>query len=321
MRALVTGATGFVGSHLVETLLRRGDDVYALDRRAQGRQDNRGVHLFGADLLDAGAVDSVVQEARPAAVYHLAAQSSTADSLADPWATIETNLRGQINLFDAVLQSGCESRILVACSSDEYGAVAPEDVPTDERAPLRPTSPYAVSKVGQDAIAFQYFAQYGLKTIRVRAFSHTGPGHDERFVLPSFAKQVAEIEAGTMEPRLRVGNLDVERDFTDVRDMVEAYCLALEKGVPGDVYNVGQGVAIALRSVVSDLVALSRVPIDIVVDSARLRPSDVPRQQANTAKFRALTGWKPRIPWSATLFDTLEFWRARVRATTHTAVS
>jgi GDP-4-dehydro-6-deoxy-D-mannose reductase len=204
--------------------------------------------------------------------------------------------------------------VLIVGSSDEYGQVLPDEVPTDERVPLRPTTPYAVSKVGQDVMGHQYFAQHGLPVIRVRPFNHTGPGHDARFVIPSFARQLAEIEVGEREPVLRVGNLDVARDFSDARDMVRAYRLALLAGAPGDVYNLGSGRSVRLGDVVDDLIALCRVPVRVEVDPALVRPTDVPRQEADTRKFGQLTGWQPHIPWHTTLLDTLEYWRARVQS-------
>src|SRR5947209_1573033 len=311
MRALITGVGGFVGRHLVAHLLEEGDNVCGLGRAA----DVSGIGsigVFQADLSDRSAVTRVIREAQPEAVYHLAAQSSPAESLADPWATIGNNLLAQINLFEALLSSGQRPRVLVIGSSDEYGKVEPEDVPTHEDVPLRPTTPYAVSKVGQDVMGFQYFAQHGLPVVRVRPFNHTGPGQDARFVMPSFARQLAEIEQGEREPVLRVGNLDVARDFTDVRDMVCAYRLALVAGVPGDVYNLGRGRSVRLTDMVDELISLCRVPVQTRVDQTLLRPSDVPRQEADTRKFTALTGWQPRIAWHTTLRDTLEYWREKV---------
>jgi GDP-4-dehydro-6-deoxy-D-mannose reductase len=312
VRALITGIGGFVGRHLLHHLQAEGDDVSGLARPADCQDLAMSVRVYHSDLGDRTAVERVMRETRPEAVYHLAAQSSPAESLADPWATIGNNLLGQINLFEAVLSAGIRPRVLVVGSSDEYGRVRPEDVPTDENVPLRPTSPYAVSKVGQDVMGFQYFAQHGLQVVRVRPFNHTGPGQDVRFVIPSFAHQLAEIEAGEREPVLRVGNLDVARDFTDARDMVCAYRLALVAGVPGDVYNLGRGRSVRIAEMVDELITLCRVPVETRVDQTLLRPSDVPRQEADTRKFTTLTGWQPRIAWHTTLRDTLEYWRQKV---------
>jgi GDP-4-dehydro-6-deoxy-D-mannose reductase len=312
LRALITGVGGFVGRHLLNHLQDEGDEICGL-----GRTDDvwgiSGVRVFRADLVDRSAVERVIREVQPEAVYHLAAQSSPAESLGDPWATIGNNLLAQINLFEALLGAGLRPRVLVIGSSDEYGRVRPDEVPTHENVPLRPTTPYAVSKVGQDVMGYQYFAQHGLPVVRVRPFNHTGPGHDARFVIPSFAQQLAQIEAGTREPVLRVGNLSVERDFTDARDMVCAYRLALVSGVPGEVYNLGRGRSLRIAQMVDELTSICRVAVEVRVDPALLRPSDIPKQEADTRKFTSLTGWQPRIPWHTTLRDTLEYWREKVR--------
>ena len=320
MRALITGVGGFVGRHLLAHLLEEGDNVCGLGRAA----DVSGIgsiRVFQADLSDRSAVTRVIREAQPEAVYHLAAQSSPAESLADPWATIGNNLLAQINLFEALLSSGQRPRVLVIGSSDEYGKVEPEDVPTDEDVPLRPTTPYAVSKVGQDVMGFQYFAQHGLPVVRVRPFNHTGPGHDARFVVPGLARQLAQIEAGAREPVLRVGNVNVERDFTDARDMVRAYRLALVAGSPGEVYNLGSGRSVRIAEMIGDLTSMCRAQVEIRVDPLLLRPSDIPRQVADTRRFTSLTGWQPRIPWHTTLADTLDYWRKQVASSQPSAVS
>ncbi|HEY3060720.1 MAG TPA: GDP-mannose 4,6-dehydratase [Chloroflexota bacterium] len=321
MRALITGIGGFVGRHLLEHLRAQGDEVFGLGRPIDcvGLPDE--VRVFLADLLDRAAVEGVVAEVRPDAVYHLAAQSSTGDSLVDPWATIGNNLLGQLNLFEALLAQDQRPRVLVVGSSDEYGHLKPEDVPTNEDVPLRPTTPYAVSKVGQDVMGYQYFAQHDLPVVRVRPFNHTGPGHDARFVIPSFAKQLAEMEVGEREPVLRVGNVDVARDFCDARDMVRAYRMAVVAGVAGDVYNLGRGQSVRIADVVDELIRLCRLPVQVIVDPALLRPSDVPRQEADTRKFTALTGWQPVIPWHTTLRETLDYWRTAVSSRQRSAVS
>jgi GDP-4-dehydro-6-deoxy-D-mannose reductase len=312
MRAVITGVGGFVGRHLLRHLEAEGDDVYGFARSAdvEGLDVTKIVRI---DLFDRAAVERAVRDTRPEAVYHLAAQSSPTESMADPWSTICNNLACQFNLLEALVSAELKPRVLVVGSSDEYGRVAPENVPTDESAPLRPTTPYAVSKVGQDVMGFQYFAQHQLPVIRVRPFNHTGPGHDARFVIPSFARQLAEIEAGLRAPVLRVGNLNLFRDFTDVRDMVRAYRLALTLGAPGDVYNLGSGRSTRIADMVEELIGMCRVHAETRVDPSRLRPSDTPRQEANIQKFTALTGWQPSIARHTTLRDTLEYWRDKVR--------
>ncbi len=321
MRALITGVGGFVGRHLLQHLRAQADDVFGLGRPNDciGLPDD--VQVFMADLSERQAVENVVREVCPDAIYHLAAQSSTGDSLVDPWATIGNNLLGQLNLFEALLAQNQRPRVLVVGSSDEYGHLRPEDVPTNEDVPLRPTTPYAVSKVGQDVMGYQYFAQHQLPVVRVRPFNHTGPGHDARFVIPSFAKQLAEMEVGEREPVLRVGNVDVARDFCDARDMVRAYRMAVVAGVTGDVYNLGRGQSMRIADIVDELIGLCRVAVHVIVDPALLRPSDVPRQEADTRKFTALTGWQPVIPWHTTLRETLDYWRDAVNSRQRAAVS
>lgn len=312
MRALITGIGGFVGRHLLWHLREAGDSVTGLGRPADHAELPSDVPLLAADLLDRAALDSLVAEAKPDVVYHLAAQASTGESLEDPWATLGNNLRGQLNLFEALLTVGLRPRVLVVGSGDEYGRVRPDEVPTDENVPLRPTTPYGVSKVGQDVMGHQYYAQHGLPVVRVRPFNHTGPGQDARFAIPSFAKQLAEIETQGHEAVLRVGNLDVWRDFTDVRDMVRAYRLAVLLGTPGDVYNLGRGSSVRMADVVATLTNLCQVPVRTEVDPKLVRAVDVSRQEANTAKFRALTGWEPAIAWHDTLRETFDYWRGRV---------
>lgn len=313
MRALITGVGGFVGRHLVDHLAAESDEVYGVGRPLDVGSLPRGVAgICYADLSERDKIEQFVRQTRPDAVYHLAAQSSPRVSLADPWATISNNLLGQINLLEAILSVGDRPRVLVVGSSDEYGPVRPEDVPTNENVPLRPNTPYAVSKVGQDVMGYQYFAQHGLPVVRVRPFNHTGPGHDARFVIPSFARQLALMERGLCEPVLLTGNLEVERDFSDVRDIVRAYRLALVAGTPGDVYNLGRGRAMRIGDMVDELISLCRVAVQTREDPALMRPVDVPRQEADTRKFTALTGWQPRISWHTTLADTLEYWREKV---------
>jgi len=202
--------------------------------------------------------------------------------------------------------------IQIACSSEEYGLVYPEETPIKETNPLRPLSPYAVSKVTQDFLGYQYHQSYGIKVIRTRGFNHTGPRRGEVFVTSNFASQLARIEAGQREPKIRVGNLDAIRDFTDVRDMVRAYWLAVTKATPGEVYNIASGDGISIRELLERLIALCKVEVEIETDPARLRPSDVEILVGDNSKFCEATGWKPQIPFDQTLADTLEYWRAMV---------
>jgi len=318
MNVLITGITGFAGSHLAEYVLAHhpGVQVHGIVRW-RSRMDNIA-HLAGrvglheADLKDMVSLKKVLAACRPELIFHLAAQSFVPTSWRLPAETFMINSVGQINLFEAVLDLKLNPRIQIAGSSEEYGLVHPDEVPMKETNPLRPLSPYAVSKVAQDLLGYQYFKSYGLLVIRTRGFNHTGPRRGDVFVTSNFAKQVAEIEKDRRDPVLHVGNLEAKRDFTDVRDMVRAYWLAAEKGEPGDVYNVGTGVAISMREMLDRLIGLSKVKVRIEVDPDRLRPSDVQILQADNSKFCALTGWRPTIPFDKTLRDLLDYWRERV---------
>lgn len=318
MKVLITGITGFAGSHLAEYILAEhaGVEVCGLVRW-RSRMDNiEGIRdkivLKEGDLKDIVSLRAVLDQVRPDRIFHLAAQSFVPSSWKLPAETFAINALGEIHLFEAVLSLKLESRIQVAGSSEEYGQVYPDEIPMKETNPLRPLSPYAVSKVAQDLLAYQYHKSYGLQTIRTRGFNHTGPRRGDVFVTSSFAKQVAEVEKGKREPVIRVGNLEAKRDFCDVRDVARAYWLALEKGEPGDVYNVGVGRAYSMKEVLDLILAQSKVKVRIEVDPERLRPSDVPILLSDSSKFRKLTGWEPRIPFEKTLADLLDYWRARV---------
>lgn len=318
-KVLITGVTGFAGSHLADLLLAEGGhEVWGL-RRWRSRLENIAhlegrLRLIEGDITDARAMRDVIERVRPEFVFHLAAQSFVLASWQEPDATLTTNIRGELNLFEAVRQTGVTCRIQIAGSSEEYGLVHPDELPITEDNPLRPLSPYAVSKVAQDALAWQYVQSYGLDIVRTRGFNHTGPRRGEVFVCSNFARQVAEIEAGLRPPVVQVGNLDARRDFTDVRDMVRGYLLALQKGVQGEVYNLCSGRDWSIRQLLEMLVGMAGVRIEIQPDPARMRPSDVQVLLGSAAKFRAATGWEPRLPFEQTLRDLLDYWRGRLAA-------
>lgn len=319
MRVLITGITGFVGSHLAEYCLSRGDVEVFGTTRWRSRMDNvndieNDINLIDCDLRDAVAVRHTLAEIRPEYIFHLAAQSYVPTSWKAPVETIVTNITGQLHLFEAMRELKLHSRIQIACSSEEYGMVYEDEVPIKESNPLRPLSPYGVSKVGQDLLAYQYHQSYGLYAVRTRAFNHTGPRRGDVFVESNFSRQVAEIEKGLKPPVLEVGNLDARRDFTDVRDIVKGYWLALEKGEPGEVYNLGSGKDISIRELVDKLIALASVQVEIRKDPSRMRPSDVEILLADPGRFTTLTGWKAEIPFDRTLEDLLNYWRERVSA-------
>jgi GDP-4-dehydro-6-deoxy-D-mannose reductase len=318
MRVLITGITGFAGSHLAEYILTNHADAVVFGTvRWRSRMDNIAqiqdkVRLIEADLKDMVSLRAVLAESRPDRIFHLAAQSFVPTSWTCPSETFAINAIGEINLFEAVRALDLKPRIQVAGSSEEYGQVFSNEIPMKETNPLRPLSPYAVSKVAQDLLAFQYYKSYGLRTVRTRGFNHTGPRRGDVFVTSSFAKQIAEIEKKKRPPIIYVGNLEAKRDFTDVRDMVRAYWLALEKGVEGEVYNIGRGQAFSMQEVLDLLMSLSRAKMEVKVDPARLRPSDVPVLLSDSTKFVSLTGWRPMIPFKQTIVDLLNYWRERV---------
>lgn len=315
-KALITGITGFAGSHLAELLLHEGYEVHGTIR-ARSKTDNidhirNKLHLEDADLLDSHSLYTIIDKIKPNFIFHLAAQSFVQSSWASPSNTMEINTVGSVNLFEAVRRAGINSVVQIACSSEEYGLVYPSEVPVKETNPLRPLSPYAVSKVAMDYLGYQYFQSYKMKIIRTRGFNHTGPRRGEVFVTSNFAKQIAMIEKGKKEAVIEVGDLTTKRDWTDVRDMVRGYLLSVLKGESGEVYNICSEKAVSVKEMLEILLSYSRVKPKIKRDSSRLRPSDVPILLGDCSKFCRLTGWKPIIPFAKTMKDLLDYWRERV---------
>jgi len=316
MRVLVTGITGFAGSHLVDYLLTLpGVEVIGI-QRWRSRTENiehflDRVRMFECDLRDASSVRDVLEEVKPERIFHLAAQSFVPTSWTAPTESLTTNILGQLNIFEAVKKLHIKPLIQIACSSEEYGLVHETELPIRETNPLRPLSPYAVSKVGQDMLGFQYWMSYRMPVVRTRGFNHEGPRRGPVFVCSDFAKQIADIERGRREPVIRVGNLEARRDFTDVRDVARGYWLSLEKGEPGEVYNICSGRAWVIRDMLDQLLSLSKVKVKVEPESSRMRPSDVPVLLGDASKFRKATGWEPEIPFEQTLRDLLDFWRQR----------
>ncbi len=316
MRVLITGITGFVGSHLADFLLKKGDiEIYGIERWRSKTENiehikNR-IALMGCDIRDASSVKKLIEKIKPDKIFHLAAQSFVPTSWHAPQETLTTNIIGELNVFEAVRELEINPVIQIAGSSEEYGLVEEDELPVKETNPLRPLSPYAVSKVGQDLLGYQYYKSYGLNIIRTRGFNHCGPRRGEVFVCSDFAKQIAKIEKKKQEPVIHVGNLEAIRDFTDVRDMVKAYWLATEKGKPGEVYNICSGKGWKIKEVLNILLKLTKEKIEIKEDPKRMRPSDVPVLVGDSTKFREATGWKPEIPFEKTLEDLLDYWRER----------
>lgn len=317
MHALITGAGGFVGGHLCNYLLSHTDweltgTVFAPESESGTRRPR--LHLRTADLRERDTVTSLIDDVKPDVIFHLAAQSFVPTSFADPWDTLENNILSQLNLLEAVRRSDRETVFLVIGSNEEYGAPEPSELPQTEKSPLRPNNPYAVSKVSQDYLGLQYYLAYDVPVVRVRPFNHTGPGQSSRFVAPAFASQVARIEAGLQEPVMRVGNLSTSRDFTDVRDMVRAYHLAVTEGEPGEVYNLASGEPRSIKMLLETLLSYSDAEIKVERDPDRYRPVDVPVVYGSASKFYASTGWEPQIPFEQTLKDTLTYWRDQIKS-------
>jgi len=318
VRLLVTGAGGFVGGHLAEFLAGEHPEVevhgVSLPQGSVAWRAAPGARMIEADLTDPAVARCVVAEVRPDRILHLAGQSSVRLSWLDPAGTLRTNVLGIVHLLDGARAAGLRPAVLVVGSAEEYGPVRPDEMPIREETPLRPASPYAVSKVAQGALALLYGPAGGLRVVLTRTFHHTGPGRGEAFAESSFARQIAEIEAGRRAPVLEVGNLEAVRDFADVRDVVRAYWMLLEKGEGGQVYNVCTGRGRRIRELLDILLAASVARVEVRTDPERLRPSDVPAQVGDPARLRAATGWEPRIRLERSLQDLLDDWRRRVAA-------
>ncbi|MGH9185654.1 MAG: GDP-mannose 4,6-dehydratase [Acidimicrobiales bacterium] len=301
MHALVTGATGFVGRHLVEHLVGAGDEVVGIDRAAG--------HV---DIRDREGVAAAIEDARPETVYHLAGWSDVGASWSSPVETFQVNAQGTLNVLLACADAGVR-RVVAVSSADVYGAVTEDELPIGEDAPLRPVSPYAASKVAADYLGLQAWLGRKLEVVRVRAFNHLGPGQSQPFVAAALAARIAEAELSESEV-VRVGDLSARRDFTDVRDVVRAYRLLALLGEPGAAYNVCSGRDVAVSEVAEQLLALADRPLRLEVDPALLRPVDVPVMRGDNRRLRAATGWTPSIKLPETLAVVLADWRARVRA-------
>ncbi len=318
MRALVTGISGFVGGHLTEHLLASGDLVVGLS--ASGRWPEDLAHLAAeariepCDLaaITPDAMTELIVRKRPEAIYHLAAQANPQASFADPKATWALNLGGTLTLLEAVKASGLKPRVVVVGSGVCYGNPSADQMPVSELCPMRPNNPYSASKGAADLLAVQHYLAHGTDVVMARPFNHAGPRQSSTYVLGALARQVAEVEAG-LKPRVEVGNLDIVRDFTDVRDVVRAYRLLSTKGEPGEIYNLGSGRGTKLADALEILRGLASVPIEVFVDPARVRPVDQPLLVADASKLRAATGWEPLHSIESTLADMLEDWRRAVR--------
>ena len=315
MRALIVGAAGFVGKYLIDHLAEAGWDVSAT--RLPSESIDTAVPVYELDILEPSAIGELLGEVGPECVFHLAAQSSVAVSWERPALTVDVNVKGAVNLLEAVRGMREPPRVLLIGSGEEYGYVLPDELPIREDMPLRPGNIYAGTKVVQGMLGQIYARAYGLEIVIVRAFNHAGPGQSDSFVLPDFCKQVAMIEAGFAPPVMKVGNLEAKRDFTDVRDIVRAYRLLAERGESGVVYNVGSGTAVSVGELLDKILLLAKTEISVEQDSNKIRPSDFPIIEADISRLRERTGWEQEIMVDITLKDILEEWRHSLKDMTN----
>lgn len=319
MKLLITGAGGFVGGHLAAHLRQcypeadlHGTILSDAERRPTF--DSLGCALSVVDFRDPESVRFLLARLQPDRIYHLAGQAFVPRSFEAPWETLEINVRGALNIFESIRALGLSSRVLVIGSADVYGIVKPEAIPLREESPLLPASPYGVSKAAQDLLAAQYARSFGQHLVRVRPFNHIGPGQNVRFAASDWAMQIAEAEIGKREPVVLVGDLSAARDFTDVRDVVRAYVLALEQGTPGDVFNVCRGVSTRMETILQRLTGMSTIPIEVRPVPERMRPAEIPILQGDPSHLQERTGWQPQISLEQSLSDILGEWRQWVRA-------
>lgn len=311
---LITGAGGFAGSHLVEYLLQ--DSVYTVYATTYRPNELLSKllpdkQILQGDLTDLAFTKDAVKQSAPDYVFHLAALSVVHNSVEKAQALLISNISLQHNLLESVRLHAPHARFIAVCSANEYGKVTESDIPIDESTPLKPLNPYAVSKIAQEYLALQYHHSYGLDVVILRPFNHTGERQTDNFLIPSLAKQIAEIEKGKSSA-LTVGNLEAIRDFTDVKDIVRAYVLAAQKCKSGQIYNIGSGQGQQVQKVLDMLLKLSSTTITVQQDPAKMRPSDVPVLIADSSKFTSLTGWKPEISLDKTLNRVLNYWRKEI---------
>ena len=309
MKFFITGIEGFVGHYLAQNLLDNGHQVGGSFIDVQAASDlTEKFKLYQVDLRQPEQIDKALKDFYPQVIFHLAAQSSPALSFKNPQLTFEVNLIGTVNLLEAVRGLKEKCRLVLISSCEVYGPTT-GDKPLSETEPCNPISPYASSKVFQEITCLQYFRTYGLETVLVRPFPHTGPGQPATFALPSFARQIAGIEKGRREPVITVGNLSARRDISDVRDVVQAYRLLAEKGRPGETYNVSSGQAVSMEEALKLMLKMSTLTIKIETDPSLLRPADVPLLWGDPSKLKAETGWSPSFLFKDTLNSLLDSWR------------
>ena len=311
MKALITGVNGFVGGYLTEHLISKGIEVWGTKLKNESIDEEflTKITLRDMDLIEKEQVYAVIDECKPDFVFHLAAQSSVALSWKLPQLTMNVNIIGTLNLLDALRQECIETKILMIGSSEEYGKIQINDIPVGEDHKIEPANPYAISKMAQEMMAMQYVSAYNMKIILVRAFNHIGPKQATIFVLPDFANRIVKIEKGYMKPILMVGNLEAKRDFTDVRDIVDAYYKLISIGKSGEIYNVGSGNCYSIKYILDNLLKQTTVNIEVQEDPDRMRPSDIPIIQCDNRKIKMATDWEPQYKIEDTIKDVLNYWR------------
>lgn len=312
-RALIIGAAGFVGSYLIDHIQKHCVWSIVVTKMPQETMACPGVDICDLDILAPEAIERLLEEQRPDYIFHLAAQSSVAVSWKNPGLTVDVNVKGSLNVLDAVRKLDYKPRVLLIGSGEEYGHVRENEVPVQEDNVLRPGNIYAATKACQNMIGAIYAQAYGMDVMMVRAFNHVGPNQSPIFVVADFCKQTAEIEAGLKEPVIKVGNLSARRDFSDVRDVVRAYVELMEKGKAGETYNVGSGNAVEIRKILDMILSRSKKEIRVEVEPSRMRPVDVPVIEADISKLKACTGWEQKITLEETIQDTLEYWRQKLK--------
>ena len=313
MRVLIIGGGGFVGGYLKDYLISQGFDVYITKLPAQQIDDEEKV--FNLNILDFEQMSALLKKGDPDYIFHLAAQSSVAVSWAKPALTVDVNIKGCINLLEAVRSLNMNPRILLIGSAEEYGKIdisENKDGIISETNKVNPCNIYAATKACQNMIGKIYSSAYNMDLIMVRAFNHVGPKQEPTFVVADFCKQVAEMEKNLREPILRVGNLKAKRDFTDVRDVVKAYFELIKSGIKGETYNVGSGVAVGIDEILNIILSMSRAKVDVLVDENKIRPIDVPVIKADISKIIAHTKWSPSIDIKTTIKDTLDYFRSNI---------
>lgn len=312
MKALIIGGAGFVGSYLIDHLLEDCGWTIAVTKLENEIIEHKNIMVYNLNILDKQSIITLLKEIRPDYIIHLAAQSSVSLSWTNPALTIDVNIKGSVNVLDSVRELDYKPRILLIGSGEEYGHILPEETPIKENNLTRPGNIYAATKACQNMIGKIYADAYQMDIIMVRAFNHIGPKQAPIFVVSDFCKQVAEIERGLRELVIKVGNLSAKRDFTDVRDVVRAYSLLLQKGKSGETYNVGSGKAIAIEEILQLILSYSKADITVEVDNNKLRPVDVPIIEADIRKLQQITGWLSTISLDETIQQTIDYWRTNL---------